>query len=486
MTNAVAYLRSSKDRSDVSIAAQRRALTDLASSRSLTIVDEFVDAVESGKDEDRPGFQRLLGELKSPARTWSTLLVLDTSRIARRRYLALIVENECAKRSVAIVYKNVPDTDEVTAMLLKSILQAMDEWHSLNSKAKGLAGMAENVRQGWRAGGRAPRGYQLEAHSTGAIREGQAVTKTKLAPNDDAPVMTDYLALRAANVPRDQAAKRAGATWSLSSLHSTDWQALTYAGHTVWNMHTERVKGGTGDKRRPRSEWMIQRDTHPALITTDQAEAILLQCETAQAGRRRRASPMLLTGLVESADGRRWHGDGCGSYRLGKGKKISAKRLDSAVINRIEKDLSADDAIASEIEARLTKKLAALDRKITRLLDLAVDMDDTSAVLRTVQQLEKDRSKCLADIEQAQAQARQAAVLTVTTPEAVRALLRHLIDDIRMQISFGDVTEARTAIGEIVERVELDDQATTVTINYSLATGDNVASRRGFEPLYPP
>lgn len=51
---ATLYLRSSKDRSDVSIDAQRRALHELAVARGLVVVGEFADAVESGKDDDRP------------------------------------------------------------------------------------------------------------------------------------------------------------------------------------------------------------------------------------------------------------------------------------------------------------------------------------------------------------------------------------------------------------------------------------------------
>jgi hypothetical protein len=35
--------------------------------------------------------------------------------------------------------------------------------------------MAENVRQGWRAGGKAPRGYELAHTATGAIRDGVPV-----------------------------------------------------------------------------------------------------------------------------------------------------------------------------------------------------------------------------------------------------------------------------------------------------------------------
>src|SRR4051812_3317598 len=120
---AATYLRSSKDRKDASIDAQRRELASLASGRQLRPAAEFADAVESGKDEDRPGFQQLLAAVRNPRRGWDTLLVLDTSRIARRRHIAIMFEHECAKRSVRIIYKSVPESDPVTEMLLKSILQ---------------------------------------------------------------------------------------------------------------------------------------------------------------------------------------------------------------------------------------------------------------------------------------------------------------------------------------------------------------------------
>jgi hypothetical protein len=58
--NAVLYLRSSKDRHDVSIEHQRHELAKLAADRGLAIVGEFRDVVESGKDDDRPGFQDLI------------------------------------------------------------------------------------------------------------------------------------------------------------------------------------------------------------------------------------------------------------------------------------------------------------------------------------------------------------------------------------------------------------------------------------------
>jgi site-specific DNA recombinase len=175
---AAMYLRSSKDRSDVSPAAQRHTLEQLARSRSLTIATTFEDAVESGATEDRPGFLELLRQVKDPRRGWTALLVYDTSRIARRRYIAQAFKHDCKKRGITIHYAMLPaDLDPVADIVLQSSLEAYDEVTSMMARAKGLAGMAQNVRQGFRAGGRAPLGYQLRIIPTGAIREGKPVTK---------------------------------------------------------------------------------------------------------------------------------------------------------------------------------------------------------------------------------------------------------------------------------------------------------------------
>ena len=180
--HAVLYLRSSKDRSDVSIDAQRRELLALASQRGLVVAGEFTDVVESGSDEHRPGLRCMVEEMRRRPRNWDTILLLDTSRLSRQPIISVLFERDAERAGVQVVYKSIPDDDPITGMLLKNIMRGIDQWHSLTSKRKGLAGMAENVRQGWRAGGKAPRGYRLVSISTGAVREGAEVTKTKLEP----------------------------------------------------------------------------------------------------------------------------------------------------------------------------------------------------------------------------------------------------------------------------------------------------------------
>ncbi|WP_428419250.1 recombinase family protein [Methylibium sp.] len=508
MTNrATLYLRSSKDRSDVSIDAQRRALHELAGTRGLVVVDEFADAVESGKDDDRPGFQRLIASLKQPARAWEHVLVLDTSRIARRRLISMIFEKECEKRGVRLVYKSLPESDPATDMVLRSVLQAFDEYHSLISRAKGLAGMAENVRQGWRAGGKAPRGYKLEYHATGAVREGTPVTKSRLILDDDTSQLVQaYLRLRAAGTPRGTAIAKLQLPWPASSTHSMDWQALTYAGHTVWNMHAERRTGSAAandeaaDKRRPRSEWLITRNTHPPLISDEEAEALLRQLDRAVQGRRLRESPLLLTGLLVTAEGAAWHSDGCGYYRLGKGRKVSASRLEEAVLGRLAEDLASDEAVrvirrsmeqlasGDPIDGRslagMERRITSLTTQIGRTVDLAAQLDDPAPVLRRVRDLEHQRAELVDELARLRNRQQQAGQAASITDHQVRGLLARLFAEISDRANDNARrAEARQALHEVLERIEFDPDLPTVRLHYAVATGDNLASPRGFEPL---
>lgn len=314
----------------MSIDAQRRKLQELALNKKITIVGEYVDAVESGKDSDRLGFQNLIRDIRLRNRDWDIVLVLDTSRIARRRHLSMIFEeHECKRHSINIIYNSLPDSDPITEMLLKSVLQAMDEWHSLTSKAKELAGMAENVKQGFRAGGSAPKGYKLHKMETGAVREGMPVTKTKLVINEDAQFVKSYLIQRSAGISRARAINSVAKNWPQTTLLSIEQNALTYAGHTVWNRHAEKSEGGGyvgSQKYRPEKEWEIKRNTHEALITDEQADLILEQLKLKKTTRIRDSKDSyLLTGLLKNSSGSNWHGSGDGSYRLDKGKRVRAK-----------------------------------------------------------------------------------------------------------------------------------------------------------------
>jgi site-specific DNA recombinase len=330
---AATYLRSSKDRSDVSIDAQRRTLADLAATRGLQLVHEYADVVLSGKDDNRPGFLDLRRDLRKRDRAWSVILMLNPERLARNRHIAYYFEADCEAHGVEVVYANLPESNPIVDMMLKPMLHGAAQYFSWKSKVEGKNGMAENVRAGFRAGGRAPTGYRLEHVTTGAIREGQPVLKSRLVATEEAPAIAAYLKARAAGLSRHVAARALPKALAHTTLIGMEWNALTYAGHTVWNVHNEYraprrgqdlqlVAGGYmgGQKRRPRAEWQLQRDTHAALITDDEAERILAALERSPfKPTRRTTATALLTGLLKTPDGTPWYSDNGGKhYRVGR------------------------------------------------------------------------------------------------------------------------------------------------------------------------
>lgn len=91
--------------------------------------------------------------------------------------------------------------------------------------------------------------WRLKHIATGAMRDGAPVTKSRLVPSPEAHKIRDFLLARAIGVSRRQALADAGLDGLLdSTLIGMEWNALTYAGHTVWNVHAERIAGGGGYK----------------------------------------------------------------------------------------------------------------------------------------------------------------------------------------------------------------------------------------------
>ena len=84
-----------------------------------------------------------------------------------------------------------------------------------------------------------------------------------------------------------------------------EWNALTYAEYTVWNVRNETIEGKYKGrvKRKPRKDWMITKNTHPPLITEEDAEIILNNLENSTIAQsvsaaRRGLSNYLLTSVL--------------------------------------------------------------------------------------------------------------------------------------------------------------------------------------------
>ncbi|MCK7495745.1 MAG: recombinase family protein [Comamonadaceae bacterium] len=168
----------------------------------------------------------------------------------------------------------------------------------------------------------------------------------------------------------------------------------------MWNRSAERTDGGYagGEKWRPREEWVIQKETHEALISEDEAELILAAiAERKRSGGKPARRVYLLAGLLMAPDGSPWNGDG-GAYRLGKGVRIQADSVERAIVARVVDDLQSEPmaaAIATHYRdlaktmdkrpneaAPMKRRIAEIDMKTSRLADLMSETSAPNALLR--------------------------------------------------------------------------------------------------------
>ncbi len=271
-----------------------------------------------------------------------------------------------------------------------------------------------------------------------------------------------YLVERAKGLNGAEALRLAGLTIAKASRVGIEWNALTYAGHTIWNVHAEP---GTGARRRPRSDWVVQRDTHPALITDAQAEAILARLEIySRKAVRARSGPRILSGLLMTPDGRRWEADR-GHYRAGsRGRHVAAEPLESEVVDRIWEDLQspaftkallrAAQAQASEADgdpaADLRATVMALDKRIDRLVELATESDTPGPLLRQMEAAERERVGLVRQIGEVENEYRRSAALGRLTEADVKRTLAALADELRERDGL------KSALVGLLERIELD------------------------------
>lgn len=489
----VLYLRSSKDRSDASPEAQRHTLAPWAAELGIKIVGEYVDVVESGKDDDRQAFLQLNEDLHARGRAWDYILVLDTSRIARRRRIAIVFEElECARRGVKVLYKSMTGIDADTEVLLKSILQGVDEWHSVTSRRKAREGMTTNVRRGYRAGGRAPLGYRLERVDTGAVREGRPVLKSRLVLDPErAPAVQTYLLARAAGVRRELALAQAGLEISKSSLVGMEWNALTYAGMTVWNVHQEREQGSYvgGSKRRARSEWKIQRDTHTALITEEQAESILARlAEWSEKRPRQTPAGYLLTGILKTTAGATWRGHKGGRYYRTGTRSIAADLVDATVLDTVRRDLRSIEVariVVARLQAsagrehlteaaKLNQAVEAIAGRISRFMDMADKLQTPGPVLRKVDELERERTRLQKEIATLNREAQSARAARAITEDQVLRLLDQAAEDTERY----DRERLKDFLNRYLTAITLDPGADHLQLHWRISLGDSSGALR--------
>ena len=408
-TPVALYARVSSDRQDVdlSVAAQLRALRDHAEKNGHVVVREYVDEVESGWVDDRPQFNKMIEEARSPAAAFREILVWKFLRFTRKREHAVAYKSMLRRRGVRVVSITENADDTPTGKLLEGIIESVDEFYSENLAQEVRRGMREAASRGFWIASRTPYGYNRIMVQDGAKK------RPKLEPDEE----TAYVVKRifeladagrgmldiARTLNGEGISSPTGKLWSNNAVHFILTNEV-YTGTLVWGtaarddaepVRVERAFSSIVSKAQfrrvnARIRSRAPRITHPRRVASSYMFSGLVKCYRCKT---------LLSG--QDAKSGRFHYYVCQSLiKRGSGgcdaPRLNARRFEELIVGRIRSSLltagiigDLTKVVAKELDGlvreqrrrleTIESELAHVRRRLGRLWDIVETTDDVPA-----------------------------------------------------------------------------------------------------------
>lgn len=170
---AAAYARYSSDNQrEESIDAQIRAIKYYASQYGYEIVRIYADKAKSGRTSDRPQFLQMIHD--SSRKEFSAVIVHKLDRFSRDSYDALKYERILNKNGIELISVNEKLERTPEGVLMKAIINGMNEFYSLNLAREVMKGLKENAFNSKHTGGIPPLGYDIDENMSYIINENEA------------------------------------------------------------------------------------------------------------------------------------------------------------------------------------------------------------------------------------------------------------------------------------------------------------------------
>ncbi len=163
---AAAYIRvSTEEQAEYSPLSQLKKIREYAKKNGYFVPDKLVFADEgiSGKTtKKRNEFNRMITLAKTKPTPFDTIFVWKFSRFARNREDSVVYKSMLRKElGIRVVSVSEDIGDDKMSVLFESMIEAMDEYYSINLAEEVKRGMTERVKQGG-ACAAAPFGYTME------------------------------------------------------------------------------------------------------------------------------------------------------------------------------------------------------------------------------------------------------------------------------------------------------------------------------------
>lgn len=155
---AVIYARYSSERqNEQSIEGQLSVVNVFAKKEGYDIVDTYIDRAMTGRNDDRPSFQRMIEDSKKHG--FQYVLVYKLDRFSRDRYDSAIYKRALKNNGVKVISATENIGDNPESIILESMLEGYSEYYSKELAQKVRRGNEESRKKGLYTGGKVPYGY---------------------------------------------------------------------------------------------------------------------------------------------------------------------------------------------------------------------------------------------------------------------------------------------------------------------------------------
>lgn len=360
MQIAAAYVRVSTDEQiEYSPDSQLKAIREYAKRCDMILLDEFIfldEGISGRTTGKRPAFMRMIATAKQKPKPFDTILLWKFSRFARNREDSVVFKSLLRKQcgiDVVSVSENIGE--DKTSILIEALLEAMDEYYSINLAEEVKRGMTEKASRG-EVVSTPPFGYD--------IKDNIFVTNPDTAPLV-AMIFGEFLDGRgcreiAMNLNAMGAKSKRGNKWENRTVQYI-LNNPVYIGKLRW------TPSGRFDRVFDNPDTIITQGLHEAIISVEMWEETQLQIAKNKKRYPKYArtafSEIMLQGLVRCSNcgstltqALKNKSLQCHSYAKGSCKvshSISLKKINKAVLETIESDMTKP---AFNIEFTKSKK----------------------------------------------------------------------------------------------------------------------------------
>ena len=150
---AAAYIRvSTEDQVEYSPDAQIVEIRKYATTHGYILPDEymFIDEGISGKNTiKRNNFNNMIGVAKTTPKPFDAILLWKFSRFARNREDSVVYKSMLRKQlGIDVISISEPVGDDKMSVIIEAMIEAMDEYYSINLAEEVKRGMSEKARRG--------------------------------------------------------------------------------------------------------------------------------------------------------------------------------------------------------------------------------------------------------------------------------------------------------------------------------------------------